>query len=70
MFRWFCGCAGRGGNHGIAFDVFDNGIPYEIDFFIGKGAFLHDLRSPQLVAAVNDGDRRSVFGQKNGLFHG
>src|SRR5205807_228673 len=53
-----------------ALDVDDGGVPDEMDLLVGLRPVLHDLRSSQLVASVDHGDRVGELREEVGLFEG
>ena len=48
--------------------VVDDGVPQELDLRVGERAVLHDLRRPQRIAAVHDGDLVGELGEEQRLF--
>ena len=51
----------------VADDVVDDGVPQEVDLGVRERAVLHDLRRPQLVAAVDDRDLGRELGEEDRL---
>ena len=51
----------------VADHVADLGVPLELDLGVGERAVLHDLRRPQLVAAVDDRDLGRELGEEDRL---
>ena len=45
-------------------------MPRELDFRVGKGPALHDLRRPQLSPPMNDRDGLCEPAEEHGLFEG
>src|SRR5829696_6035264 len=50
-------------------NLHDLRIPNKLDLLVSERFLLHDLRRPQLVAAVNDINFRSVTRQESRFFH-
>ena len=61
--------AGHTGAGGVADDLAHGDVPDEADLRIPLGALLHDLRRPQLIAAVQHVDARRVLGEVRRLLH-
>src|SRR5690606_4539440 len=55
---------------GLAVDLVDDGVPGVFDLRVGEDPVLHDLRGPQLVAAVDQGHLVGESGQEGGLLDG
>src|SRR5699024_1391521 len=50
--------------------LFDNGVPHELNLRVGKGALLQRLGGTQLIATVNDGDLAGKLGQVQRFLNG
>src|SRR5205085_2014951 len=53
-----------------AHDLGHHGVPDPGDLRVGEGAVLHDLRGPQVAAAVDEGDLAGELRQVGRLLHG
>jgi hypothetical protein len=57
-------------HNAVPLDLFDDGVPDEVDLFIGEGPLLQRRPGAQFVAAVDDGHLVGELGQEDALFHG
>ena len=53
----------------VAEDLVDHGVRDELDLGVRAGAIEHDLRRPEVVAAMDDRHLRREAGEERGLLH-